>query len=244
MQNELKKLVDLPEGKLVFTNEQIQFLLDNIGNLNPHIRDNLVYTLFARGFSENAFKQKQIQVIIDSFIQNIGLFRQINQPENDTIFLRTFSALLGALILESDNDKPILTDSERQLLFDWSIRYLKEEKDFRGYVTNKGWAHSVAHGSDFLGATLSHHDFKPKSVSAIFEVITSIFQNLKNPFVDDFDKKIYQQLLHDDRANWYCLSSWFRLLQNWYFYFSTNKEVQDNLLSKITAYNEKMGFTL
>ena len=46
MQNELEKLVDLPEGKLVFTNEQIQFLLDNIGNLNPHIRDNLVYTLF------------------------------------------------------------------------------------------------------------------------------------------------------------------------------------------------------
>ncbi|MBI0022415.1 DUF2785 domain-containing protein [Lactobacillus sp. W8172] len=101
----------------------------------------------------------------------------MNQPENDAVFLRTFSALLGALILESDNDKPILTDSERQLLFDWSIRYLKEEKDFRGYVTNKGWAHSVAHGSDFLGATLSHHDFKPKSVSAIFEVITSIFQN-------------------------------------------------------------------
>ena len=273
MQNELGQLVALPEGKLVFTNEQIQFLLDNIGNLNPHIRDNLVYTLFARGFSENAFKQKQIQVIIDSFIQNRDLFRQINQPENDAVFLRTFSALLGTLILESDNDKPILTDSERQLLFDWSIRYLKEEKDFRGYVTNKGWAHSVAHGSDFLGATLSHHDFKPKSVSAIFEVITSIFQNLKNPFVDDeeqriafaffqgvhfqkiasadfnsfvndFDKKIYQQLLHDDRSNWYCLSSWFRLLQNWYFYFSTNKEVQDNLLSKITAYNEKMGFTL
>ncbi|MBI0092154.1 DUF2785 domain-containing protein [Lactobacillus sp. M0403] len=273
MQNELEQLVALPEGKLVFTNEQIQFLLDNIGNLNPHIRDNLVYTLFARGFSENAFNQKQIQVIIDSFIQNRDLFRQINQPENDAVFLRTFSALLGALILESDNDKPILTDSDRQLLFDWSIRYLKEEKDFRGYVTNKGWAHSVAHGSDFLGATLNHHDFKPKSVSAIFEVITSIFQNLKNPFVDDeeqriafaffqgvhfqkiasadfnsfvddFDKKIYQQLLHDDRVDWYCFSSWFRLLQNWYFYFSTNKEVQDNLLSKITAYNEKMGFAL
>ena len=54
--------------------------LDNIGNLNPHIRDNLVYTLFARGFSENAFKQKQIQVIIDSFIQNRGLLdKLINQ---------------------------------------------------------------------------------------------------------------------------------------------------------------------
>ncbi len=26
MQNELEQLVDLPEGKLVFTNEQIQFL--------------------------------------------------------------------------------------------------------------------------------------------------------------------------------------------------------------------------
>lgn len=137
MQNELEQLVDLPEGKLVFTNEQIQFLLDNIGNLNPHIRDNLVYILFSRGFSENAFKHKQIQVIIDSFIQNKDLFRQINQSENDAVFLRIFSALLGALILESDNNKPILTDSEHQLLFDWSI-VSKRRKRFSWLCDKQG----------------------------------------------------------------------------------------------------------
>ena len=273
MQEELEKMVQLESGKLSFTDNQIDFMLQNIGNLDPYLRDDVVYTLLARGFTENSFIPEQKAKIVTTFISSRNLFKGIEQPQNDLIFLRTFNALLGELILESDNDKPILTDSERQLLFDWSIRYLKEEKDFRGYVTTKGWAHSVAHGSDFLGATLSHHDFKPKSVSAIFDVITSIFQNLKNPFVDDeeqriafaffqgvhfqkiasadfnsfvddFDKQIYQQLLHDDRANWYCLSSWFRLLQNWYFYFSTNKEVQDNLLSKITAYNEKIGFAL
>ena len=64
-----------------------------------------------------------------------------------------------------------------------------------------------------------------------------------NSFINCYNEKIYQQLAENDRISWYRLSSWLKLLQNWYFYFS-NQSVKDNLLSKITAYNEKMGYTL
>ena len=49
--------------------------------------------------------------------------------------------------------------ADRKTIFNWGIAYFFKKTDFRGYVKNKSWAHSVAHGSDFLGSTLSHPNF-------------------------------------------------------------------------------------
>lgn len=111
MKHTLNKLVNLPQGKLNFTNEQVNLLLDNIGNLNPTIRNDLVYTLFARGFLERVFTHEQEQTIINTFITEKKLFKDIAKPQNDSVFLRSFSALLGSVILEKDQETEILTTS-------------------------------------------------------------------------------------------------------------------------------------
>lgn len=156
MKHSLEKLVRCPEGELKFTDNQVQLLLGNIGNLDPVIRDDLVYTLFARGFLERAFTHEQEQTIINTFITEKKLFKDIAKPQNDKVFLRSFSALLGSVILETDQETEILTNEQRKQFFAWSIDYLLREKDYRGYIEGKGWAHSIAHGSDFLGGS-----FKP-----------------------------------------------------------------------------------
>ena len=273
MQKELEKLVNLNSGKITFKDSQIDYMLQNIGNIDPHLRDDVVYTLFARGFFENSFISEQKAKIVTNFTNSKSLFKGIEQPDNDLVFIRTFSALLGSLILEDDKKHSILDTTERNTIFIWSICYLKKEKDFRGYVKNKGWAHSVAHGSDFLGSTLSHPDFMANNSADIFAIIETVFQNMQGPFIDDeeqriafalfqgvyfgkipssdfnafvscFNKRIYDQLDQDERISWFRLSSWFKLLQNWYFYFSGNKPVQDKLLEKIVDYNKYMGFSI
>ena len=273
MQKELEKLANLDSGKITFKDSQIDYMLQNIGNIDPHLRDDVVYTLFARGFFENSFTSEQKAKIVTNFINSKSLFKGIEQPENDLVFLRTFSALLGSLILEDDKKSSILDTTERNTIFNWSICYLKKEKDFRGYVKNKGWAHSVAHGSDFLGSTLSHPDFMANNSADIFAIIETVFQNMQGPFIDDeeqriafalfqgvyfgkipsndfnafvscFNKRIYDQLDQDERISWFRLSSWLKLLQNWYFYFSGNKPIQDKLLEKIVDYNKYMGFSI
>lgn len=199
------------------------------------------------------------------------MFKDIDKPENDRVFLRSFSALLGSVILEKDNQMTILTDSQRQQLFAWSIDYLKREKDYRGFVQNKGWAHSVAHGSDFLGAALNHHKFITQNSRTILQLISVIFENMKKPFVDDeeqrlafalyqginagkisqnefadfictFDQERYQALDRNNLLSWYKLSSWLKLMQNWYFFFDNQTNIQDLLQKKITAYYAKSGF--
>jgi len=243
MQNELEELINQDSGKITFDASQIDYMLQNIGNLDPHLRDDVVYTLFARGFFENSFTSDQKAKIVTNFISSKNLFKGIDQPKNDLIFLRTFSALLGSLILDDDKKHSILNATERKTLFDWSICYLQEEKDFRGYVKGKGWAHSVAHGSDFLGSTLSHPDFTTNNAADIFAIIKTVFENMQGPFIDDeeqrlafaffegvhfgkistaefnsfincFNSKIYQQLAENDRISWHRLSSWLKLLQN------------------------------
>lgn len=50
MQDKLEKMVQLESGKLSFTDNQIDFMLQNIGNLDPYLRDDVVYTFFPPGF--------------------------------------------------------------------------------------------------------------------------------------------------------------------------------------------------
>lgn len=271
MENTLRKLINLPQGKLNFTNAEVNLLLNNIGNLNPTIRDDLVYTLFARGFIENAFTYEQEQNVINTFVKEKNLFHDIDKSENDSVFLRSFSALLGSVILEKDKETKILTTTDRNTLFDWSIDYLMLEKDYRGFVETKGWAHSVAHGSDFLGAALSHPKFLMQNQNKVMKIIPMIFKNMSAPFIDEEEQRLafafyqgvkadkiasnifielinkidverYQELKKDDLIAWHKLSTWLRLLQNWYYFFDSDKDLQVILKKKITKYYTKAGY--
>lgn len=73
MQEELEKMVQLESGKLSFTDNQIDFMLQNIGNLDPYLRDDVVYTLFARGFTADSFTPEQKKLWQLLLVQKIYL---------------------------------------------------------------------------------------------------------------------------------------------------------------------------
>ncbi|VTZ84586.1 hypothetical protein [Lacticaseibacillus paracasei] len=58
MENELKKLLSMPDP-LQFNQHQCEWLLDHISDPNAEIRDNLVYSLLARGFLTEGFTTAQ-----------------------------------------------------------------------------------------------------------------------------------------------------------------------------------------
>lgn len=45
-------------------------MLQNIGNTNSHLRDDLIYNLFARGFDEDTFTFVQKQLITNELIES------------------------------------------------------------------------------------------------------------------------------------------------------------------------------
>ncbi|EPC73472.1 hypothetical protein Lpp71_08677, partial [Lacticaseibacillus paracasei subsp. paracasei Lpp71] len=64
-------------------------------------------------------------------------FTGLNGSDNDNAFTRTFTALLGAILLETDSSKPFLTDNQTQTWIDWALKYLQIETDWRSYVPVK-----------------------------------------------------------------------------------------------------------
>lgn len=272
MQVELEKLRQLPVGKLSFNATQLTYMQDNIGNLDLFLRDDLIYSLLSRGFEENAFTSNQQKTIVTKFIKDKSLFENIGSNNTNSIFLRSFNALLGALILEKDNKTPFLTQKQRSTMFTWSIAYLEKESDYRGFVTNNGWAHGIAHGSDFLGAALQHKLF-PETITAeqVLTIIPTIFRRINTPFIDEeearlayafylglkagkipvesfnnfiisFDKQLWAHYTPTNLSTSYQLNTWLHLLEHWFFFTPNKNDTKKILHQKITYHYYNRGF--
>jgi len=82
----------------------------------------------------------------------------IGEAEADSVFLRAFSVLALALIVYYDNKKTFLKSEEITTILDAGLHYLAAEKDPRGYVLVKGWAHALAHTADLLLVLAENHN--------------------------------------------------------------------------------------
>jgi hypothetical protein len=81
-----------------------------------------------------------------------GLSVGLGESGTDTVFRRSFSALIVAECLERDNTQHLLPGGK---VMEWGDRlatWFLTERDTRGFVPGKGWAHAIAHGADALGA--------------------------------------------------------------------------------------------
>ena len=83
-----------------------------------------------------------------------GLAVGLGEHGTDTVFRRSFSALVLAECIDARQRtrRRWLPDDK---LLSWGDRlaaWLVRERDLRGFVPGKGWAHALAHGADALGA--------------------------------------------------------------------------------------------
>lgn len=131
--------------------ELISEMLLEIGNTDPVLRDDLIYTTMERWTVEDKLSQKQHRDILFTLIGDEYLFYNVGEVDTTTVFKRSFSALLIALVLYRNRCSPLLSEDEVKLVYEKIIDYFMKEKDVRGYTEDYGWAHSVAHTADVLG---------------------------------------------------------------------------------------------
>jgi hypothetical protein len=100
-----------------------------------------------------------------------GLQVGVGEDGTDAVFRRSFSALVLAECIARDNGRPLLSGGK---VLDWGDRiatWLLRERDLRGWVPGKGWAHAVAHGADALGTLAeSPHLYTPE-LTVVLDVI-------------------------------------------------------------------------
>ncbi len=168
---EMKEMTDSEIDKMD-TVDLVRKMIASIGDPDPELRDNLIYTTFAQLITEHHLNTSFMADILDICIDDDYLFFRIGEKETDAVFTRSFSALVVALILNEDVKGRFLSEAIAVEACEKAVRYLLEEHDLRGYDEEKGWAHAVAHGADLLAVAVQHpsvntESFYPKALDAL-----------------------------------------------------------------------------
>ncbi|WP_346942024.1 DUF2785 domain-containing protein [Clostridium sp.] len=144
-----------------------------IGSVDYELRDELIYSTFVKWTINNVITSEQMHQLLKISLDEEHLFYKIGEKDTDSVFTRTFSLLFIPLALYLDSNTKFLTKEETIYIKDRVIKYLELEKDIRGYVVEKGWAHSTAHGADAL-------DEIAKSQYINYDELLEILHAIKN----------------------------------------------------------------
>ena len=136
----------IPEGHTL--EELTKTLFGYLGDTDPELRDDIAYIVFANFLKREMYSKDEIRKHVDELLSNLE--KGIGEIETDSVFLRTFSVLLLAEIVYNDNKKPLLDKDQVHIVLKKGLWYLDAEKDPRGYIPVKGWAHALAHTADLL----------------------------------------------------------------------------------------------
>lgn len=116
---------------------------------DPHVRDDLACTTVSTWIEQGVY---------DDLLTGLGdgmaagLTVGLGEPVGDGVFRRSCSALVLAACIDRDTTSPCVPDAQILIWGDRLATWLLGERDLRGFVPTKGWAHAIAHGADAIGA--------------------------------------------------------------------------------------------
>ena len=139
-----------------------------LGSTDPVERDEIAYPILATWISEGVYDDL-LSGLGDGM--STGLTQGLGESDTDSVFRRSFSALVLAECVERDNAEMLLPPVK---ILEWGDRvtgWLVRERDVRGFVAGKGWAHAVAHGADAVGCLADSQHFGLTELTVLLDVI-------------------------------------------------------------------------
>ncbi|MBN3554040.1 DUF2785 domain-containing protein [Fictibacillus nanhaiensis] len=176
--------------KVLIVNSMITY----IGSIDSELRDQLIYTCFYQVILEsNQLEPEILKELLDCSLTL--LFKGIGENGTDTVFTRAFTSLLIALILGRDNQDDFLPKSQVYEIKEKLIQYLNDEEDVRGYVPNRGWAHSIAHVADTMDELIKSPKINQSDYPEILEVLWNKMFISNSVYVHQEDERVITPIL-------------------------------------------------
>ncbi len=139
-----------------------------LGSTRPEVRDGTAYPALATWIDRGVYDDL-LTGLGDGMVAGLGV--GLGEAGTDSVFRRSFSALIVAECLERDNAQHLVPASK---VLDWGDRlavWFLSEKDTRGFVAGKGWAHAIAHGADAIGALAGSPHMSAAEHEALLDVL-------------------------------------------------------------------------
>jgi hypothetical protein len=139
-----------------------------LGSTDPVERDEFAYPILATWISEGVYDDLLVGL---GDGMTAGLTQGLGESGTDSVFRRSFSALVLAECVERDNAELLMPPVK---ILDWGDRvtgWLVRERDVRGFVPDRGWAHAIAHGADALAVLAASPHFGMTELTVLLDVI-------------------------------------------------------------------------
>ncbi len=149
----------------------------NLGSLKLAVRDNsfeILYTWCTKGL----YNDSELIALGNRMITN--LFVGLGETETDSVLLRSFSALTFCGVLNADRlfsegkiegRKSFLTSDLLNKWLEKTIEFFISEQDYRGYIDESSWAHSIAHCGDLLKQFVNNQHLKKDGHKRILDAL-------------------------------------------------------------------------
>jgi hypothetical protein len=116
---------------------------------DPELRDEIAYSTLASWIVQQKLLDPTALRALSARLR-ANMTRGIGERETDSVFGRSFSALVLSVVVARDNVEPFLDAADWHAIEAAALAYLIAEQDVRGYDPAKGWMHSAAHTADLL----------------------------------------------------------------------------------------------
>ncbi|GAB6988681.1 DUF2785 domain-containing protein [Paenibacillus pini] len=165
-------------------------MLLHIGSIDSELRDNLIYSTFYKWISNEILTIEQVRSVLEICLDDEHLFLGIGDTDSDTVFTRTFSVLIVPIVLSFNESVDFLSEDDIRTIFHKICLYYELEKDLRGYVPIKGWAHSAAHGADALKSLVNSNVLQEEDLLNVLELIRNKTAIYSYCYTDDEDDRM------------------------------------------------------
>jgi len=120
-----------------------------LGSPDPVWRDDIGYGVVAACvYRAQKLEADERRALVDTLSSNLE--RDIGQVGDDSVLLRSFSALDLSVLAALELQSPVLDGAGFRQLLDDAFVYLRQERDLRGFDPRVGWIHATAHTGDLL----------------------------------------------------------------------------------------------
>ncbi len=139
-----------------------------LGDVDPHVREDLAATTLVEWVGQGVYDDL-LTALGDGM--TAGLVSGLGEAGTDTVFRRSYSALVLAHCIARDNQERLVPDGTIHRWGDAAMSWLVREQDTRGFVPGSGWARACHHGALALTALAGSPTMGMLELTVLLDVI-------------------------------------------------------------------------
>lgn len=172
-----------------------QEMIHNIGSVDAELRDDLIYTTLSHWIPGHSLTAYELEQLLPVILDTQHLHFKLGENNTDSVFTRSFSMLVIPLILMRHRESPFLSSEQIHQIKEKVLYSIQEERDYRGYDEEKGWAHAIAHGADALDDLAQCSELDNKDLLTILKLVYDKITITDRIYSDGEDERMVRPVI-------------------------------------------------